>query len=189
MVLELIPTLVWYALLGASVREAWGIWRAYETFLSVKLIWKRILITWAFAWFFGIVGGEILLSFGIFALGINLAAFFCGILSGNSINYFAKKMGFAQKLEVPVSEQQLQPDLNPRQVNALYVAKKQGKVTNKVHQKMNATTRHIASRDLNKLVSEGRLLRVGRGKGTYYVTARYAPHMPRENMRNSVGHK
>ena len=87
----MIPIFVWYALLGASVREAWGIWRAYETFLSVKLVWKRILITWIFAWFFGIVGGEILLIFGIFSLGINLAAFFSGILSGNSINYFAKK--------------------------------------------------------------------------------------------------
>jgi hypothetical protein len=113
MVFELIPAFVWYAVLGASVREVWGIWRAYETFLSVRLAWKRILITWLLAWFFGIVGGLILNAFNIFPLGVNLAAFFSGVLSGSSINFFAKKMGFSQKLEVPVSEEQLQPDLNP----------------------------------------------------------------------------
>ena len=182
----MIPVFVWYALFGASVREAWGIWKAYETFIDVKLARKRIVVTWAFAWFFGIVGGEILAAFDILPLGISLVAFFCGILSGNSISYFAKRMGFSQKLEVPVSEQQLETDLSPRQVNAVQAAEKTGKITRRAHAKINAITKDAARRDLEKLVTQGKLVRLGRGKATYYVPPRYASNARQENTRHSM---
>jgi len=184
MVLEIIPQFVWYALVGATIREAWGIWRAYETFLDIKLNGKRIFITWAFAWFFGSVGGLILTTFGIFSLGTNLAALFSGILSGNSIAFLAKKLGFAQKLEVPVSDQQLVSDLNPRQVNALQAARKTGRITNSMHRKLNAITRNVAKRDLLKMVKEGKFVRLGKGKGTYYVLRKYGSNMSHKNMRH-----
>jgi len=167
--LEMIPTFVWYALLGASIREVWGIWRAYETFLDVKLAWKRIAITWGFAWFFGSIGGLILTNFGIFPLGAELAALFAGILSGNSINFLAKKLGFAQKMEVPVCKEQIQTDLKPRQVNALQVAKKEGRITTQVQQRVGTVTRRAAQYDLQKLVDRGMLRQRGHGRGAYYV--------------------
>lgn len=189
MVLEIVPQFVWYALVGAAIREVWGVWRAYETFLDLRLSWKRILVTGAFAWFFGSIGGLVLSTFGVFALGINLAALFSGILSGNSIAFLAKKLGFAQKLEVPVSDQQLVSDLSPRQANALQAAGKLGRITNRTHQRLNATTRNIAKRDLLKLVAQGKLVKVGRGKGTYYVLRKYGPDMSHENTGHRMAHK
>lgn len=60
--------------------------------------------------------------------------------------------------------------LNERQVNAVRHAKAQGRITNEQYQKIAGVSKPTATRDLEMLVSEGLLEKVGTtGRGVYYV--------------------
>jgi len=60
--------------------------------------------------------------------------------------------------------------LNERQIKAVMYVKEKGKITNKVYQEINNTTKKTASRDLSILVEKEILKQIGvTGKGTHYV--------------------
>jgi len=60
--------------------------------------------------------------------------------------------------------------LNERQVNAVRYAKEQGRITNEQYQKIAGVSKPTATRDLEMLVSEGLLEKIGTtGRGVYYV--------------------
>jgi hypothetical protein len=58
-----------------------------------------------------------------------------------------------------------------REVRAIEYAKKFGKITNRIYQKLNRVGRDIAKYELGNLVEKGKLIQIGNGKQTYYVVA------------------
>jgi len=169
--LELIVSLLPYVLLGSSVKVIWGLYRAYTTYMTLSISWRRIAMEFVVGIFFGIFGGVILNELKIFAIGVNLGSLVSSILGANVIDVIAKKFGFSRKMEMVVSDQQLKfPDLNENQMNALsYLKLGEGKMTNKVYQKINKVSRDVARHELDSLVEKGYLKMKGKGKGAYYI--------------------
>ena len=167
-----ILTIAGYAALGSMIRLIWGIYKAYDTYVTLEIAKRRIVFEFVIGVSFGILGGAILDALGIIKIGTNLGALLSGILGANVVDLIAKKFGWSKKMEVVVSDQQLKfPDLNSRQINALSYVKSSGKITNKEYQKLNRVTRNIATYELQALVSKKRLKKVGKGKGAYYISA------------------
>lgn len=185
MVIELValPIILLYIAIGASVHTVWGIYRAYSTLLEVRIKWARVFVEFVAAIFFGLFGAFALSSLMPLPVGIELGGLFSAVLGAHVMGVVTKKFGIS-KFEVIVSDQQLQPDLNPRQINILQAAQKTGKITSKMHQRLNATTRNVARKDLEKLVVKGKLVRFGSGRGVYYVPRRIASEMRHEKMHN-----
>lgn len=170
--IDLILTILPYAMLGSGVRVIWGVYKAYTSFLSVDLKLARVVVEFLASVMFGIFGGVILSAVGIFTIGASLGTLVSSLLGANVIDLIAKKFGWSKKMEVVVSDQQLSfADLNQRQVNAMQYVKSQGKITNRIYQKINKTTRDVAKYELASLVKKGRLKKVGRTKDISYVSA------------------
>ncbi|MBC8385925.1 MAG: putative DNA binding domain-containing protein [Candidatus Cloacimonetes bacterium] len=60
--------------------------------------------------------------------------------------------------------------LNERQKKAVYYLRKNGRISNKIYQEINKTTRETAKRDLAGMVEKGFLLRIGDGRSISYVS-------------------
>lgn len=58
--------------------------------------------------------------------------------------------------------------LNERQIKAVLLVKKNGKITNSEYQKLNHVSDRTALRDIEELTEIGILLKEGEKKGTYY---------------------
>jgi len=171
-IVPLFIAIVPYALLGSGVRVAWEIYKVYNSFLAVNIKWIRVLVELLAGMMFGIFGGVLLSSVGIFTIGMSFGTLVSSLLGANVIELIAKKFGWSKKMDVVVSEQQLSmPELNSRQINALQYVQKQGKMTNQIYQKINNTTRDVAKYELASLVEMGKLKRVGKTKDIVYVTA------------------
>jgi uncharacterized membrane-anchored protein YitT (DUF2179 family) len=167
MFIEVMP----YIVLGASIRIVWGMYRAFNSFLSLHLSWRRLLAEFMVSVLFGMFGGVALSQLGIFSLGISLGSMVSSLLGANVVDLIAKKFGFSKKMEVIVSDEQLGfTEFNQRQINAMTYVRAQGKITNKIYQRINNTTRDVARHELDSLVSKGKLKRIGKSKGAYYVS-------------------
>lgn len=59
--------------------------------------------------------------------------------------------------------------LNERQIKAVLYIKKNGQITNKEYQKINATSERTALRDLKILLKQGLIVRIGELKSTCYI--------------------
>ena len=69
-------------------------------------------------------------------------------------------------------------DLNDRQRKALTHLKSEGRLTNKQYQELAGVTDRTALRDLDDLVREGLVAKVGKGRGTHYVLQRRTRQEP-----------
>ena len=126
---------------------------------------------WTVSLWFGFMGGIFLSQLEIVKSGVNVGAFVASILGANVVDLIVKKFGFSKKMEVIVSDQQLGfTEFNRREMNAMEFVRFKGKITNKVYQKINQTTRDVARHELETLVEKGKLKEVGRTKGAYYVS-------------------
>jgi hypothetical protein len=159
-----------YAMIGSGVRVGWGIYKAYSSVLSMDISRKRVVAEVLAGILFGIFGGVVLSSAGMITLGTNIGTLISSILGANVIKLIAKKFGWSKKMDVVVSDQQLQfPDLNQRQINAMQYVKANGRITSREYQHINRTNRHTAKYELISMVDAGRLRKVGDRKGTSYV--------------------
>jgi hypothetical protein len=164
--------IVGFAAMGSGFRLVWGIYRAWTSYNGIRIAAKRIVFEFCMNLAFGAAGGVLMNELGIFKIGIGLASFVSGLLGANTVDLIAKRFGWSKKMDVIVSDQQLQfPDLNARQVNALTYVQSCGKITNKEYQRMSNVTRDVARYELSSLVEKKRLRKVGHNKGAYYVTA------------------
>lgn len=119
---------------------------------------------------FGMFGGMFLSQLGIFSIGISLGSLISSLLGANVVDLIVKKFGLTGKMNIVLSDQQIGfTELNQNQINAMEFVKSQGKITNRVYQKINRTTCDIAKHELNSLVVKGKLKKIGKKKGTYYV--------------------
>ena len=161
-----------FAFCGSIMRIIYGAYKAYSSFLDIKLSRRRILMEWVVSLWFGFMGGIFLSQLEIVKLGVNAGAFVASILGANVVDLIVKKFGFSKKMEVIVSDQQLGfTEFNRREMNAMEFVKFKGKITNKVYQKINQTTRDVAKYELKALVSKRILKEVGATKGVYYVSS------------------
>ena len=160
-----------FAFCGSTIRVIYGAYKAYSSFLDIKLSRRRIFMEWVVSMWFGFMGGIFLSESGMIKMGINLGAFVSSILGANVVDLIVKKFGFSKKMEVIVSDQQLGfTEFNRREMNALEFVRFKGKITNKVYQKINQTTQDVSKHELNALVTKGKLKEIGRTKGAYYVS-------------------
>jgi hypothetical protein len=168
MMIVMIP----FAFLGSGIRVLWGMYKAYESYLGLRLSRSRIIMEFLLSMTFGIFGGAFLSEIGLLTIGVNFGCAVCSIMGPNVVDVIVKKFGFTKKMEVIVSDQQLGfTEFNHRQVNALTYAKGEGRITNAAYQRINQTDRDVARYELNGLVRKGRLKRVGKSKGAYYVSS------------------
>jgi hypothetical protein len=159
-----------YILLGSVLRIVWGMYKLVDSYLSIQLSWRRIVMEFLVDMLFGTFGGMFLSQLGIFTLGVGLGSLVSSLLGANVVDLIAKKFGLSGKMNIVLSDQQLEfPELNPREINAVAYVRSQGKITNMIYQKINRTTCDIAKHELNSLVVKGKLKKVGKKKGTYYV--------------------
>jgi ATP-dependent DNA helicase RecG len=86
-------------------------------------------------------------------------------------NYFYVTFGQSREyLRMAGKEKEIDFSLlNERQRRALDHVRKNGKITNREHIKINEVSRATAKRDLSDLVDKGFLKTVGKGRGLYYV--------------------
>jgi len=171
MVVELaaIPMILLYVAIGASVHTIWGVYKAYSTYLFIRIRWARVFIEYIAAATFGIFGAFALSSLMPFPAGVELVGLFSAVLGANVISVVTKKFGIS-KFEVPVSDQQLGlGEFNARQMNAVEYAKREGKITNRVYQRLNGVSNNVAKKELGKLVEKRMLKRVDSGKRTSYT--------------------
>jgi len=167
--LELIAILP-YILLGSVLRIVWGMYKMYSSYLSIQLSWRRIVMEFSVDILFGMFGGMFLSQLGIFSIGISLGSLISSLLGANVVDLIVKKFGLTGKMNIVLSDQQIGfTELNQNQINAMEFVKSQGKITNRVYQKINRTTCDIAKHELNSLVVKGKLKKIGKKKGTYYV--------------------
>lgn len=167
MLLSILP----YAMLGSCVRVTWGIYKAYTTLLGVRIAWKRIFVELLAGIVFGIFGGVLLSTIGVFSIGMSLGTLVASLLGANVIELIAKKFGWSKKMDVVVSEQQLGfAELNSRQISAVQYVKAQGSITNRTYQKINQTTKDVAKYELAALVRKRKLKKIGKGKGVHYIS-------------------
>ena len=168
--LEVLPVILLYVTVGASVRAVWGVYKVYTTYLFIRIKWVRVLTEIIAGIFFGLFGAFTLSSLVPIQFGIELAGLFSAVLGANVINILAKKFGVTKHFEVVVSDQQLGVgELNNRQLNAIEFAKREGKITNGVYQKINNVGRSTAKWELKKLVEKHAMKQVKSGKGTAYI--------------------
>jgi uncharacterized membrane protein YeaQ/YmgE (transglycosylase-associated protein family) len=161
-----------YAALGSGVRVVWGIYKAYDKFLAVHIKRARVVVEFLAGIVFGVFGGVLLSTVGVFTIGMSLGTLVSSMLGANVIELIAKKFGWSKKMDVVVSDQQLEfPELTERQINALQYVQKQGRITNREYQSINRTTRDVAKYELASLVELGKLKRIGKTKDIVYVTA------------------
>jgi predicted HTH transcriptional regulator len=121
---------------------------------------------------FGIFGGVLLSSLGIFTIGMSFGTLVSSLLGANVIELIAKKFGWSKKMDVVVSDQQLGfADLGNRQINALQYVQAKGRITNREYQRINRTTNNVAKHELQSLVEKKKLKKAGANKGAYYVSA------------------
>jgi len=171
-IIDVLVSILPYAMIGAAVRVGWGMYKAYTAYVGIEVAYKRIIVEFLAGMMFGIFGGVLLSTVGIFTIGMNLGTMVSSILGAHVIELIARKFGWSKKMEVIVSDQQLEfADLNPRQVNALQYVKSKGRITNKVYQKLNRTTKDVAKYELMALVRKKNLKKVGKTKDVYYVSA------------------
>lgn len=162
--------LVVYASCGSLMRVLWGIYKAEEGFLYIRLSGRRIVFEFLISFLFGMFGGALMTDLGLTKIGIDLAAIVSSVLGANVIDVVAKKFGYSKSMEVVVSDQQLLPnEFNVREMNALKYVKMRGGITNQIYQKLNRTTRDIATYELKALVRRKRLKQIGSNRGTVYV--------------------
>jgi len=169
--IELLLIIIPYILLGSGIRVIWGIYKAYTSFLNIKVNKVRVSIEFVVGILFGMFGGVVLSQLSILTVGINMGSLVSSLLGSNVVDIIAKKFGFSRKMEVIVSDQQLGfTEFNQRQVNAMEYVRSQGKITNKIYQKINRTDADVAKYELKALVEKKKLKKVGKTKGIYYVS-------------------
>ncbi len=171
--LEVFPIIFLYILIGTAVHTFWGFYKVYTNYLYFKIKWTRILVEVISGLLFGTLGAFTISSLLPFQVGAELGGMLSAILGANFMSIIQKRFGIS-KFEAPVlSDQQLKnPDLKPRQTNALEYVRSKGKITNTVYQRINETTRSVAKRELHDLVNKGRLARRDSFKRSYYTTPR-----------------
>jgi len=159
-----------YAFFGALMRILWGMWKAEDSILNVKLSGRRIVFEFLISIGFGIFGGQLVTDLGIVKFGINISTLISSLIGPNVIETIAKKFTFTKKMEVIVSDQQINAsNLNFREMNALEFLKENGRITNSIYQRLNRTTHDVAKHELDLLVSIKKLKRKGSNKLTYYI--------------------
>jgi len=67
-------------------------------------------------------------------------------------------------------------NLNERQKKAVEYLKKEGRISNKIYQEINNTTRNTVKRDINDMIEKKFLIRVGDGRSIYYILKNYSAH-------------
>jgi hypothetical protein len=105
--LDMFVAIMPYVVLGASLRIVWGMYKAFDSFLSLHLSWRRLTAEFMVSVLFGMFGSVALSQLGIFSLGISLGGLVSSLLGANVVDLIAKKFGFSRKMEVIVSDQQL----------------------------------------------------------------------------------
>jgi len=163
---------------GAVTRAFLGLYKAYMDlpgFDVSQINWKRIVVELLASMFFGTFGMYILSEitqqmFGWKGVGLEVGALVAGFLGADFISIVTRRLGLSKGLQIKVVEEQAAlAEFNERQVAALEYLKKHDKMTNKVYQKLNSTTRDVARWDLNQLVRKKKLKRFGKGKAVYYT--------------------
>jgi hypothetical protein len=158
---------------GAMVRAAVGLYKAYTGPTPVVIEKRRIGIEIVASMLFG--------SFSIFLLqripvpwikdvDFNFLALIAGFLGADGINLLTKKIGLTKGLEIRIAQPVI-TEFNKRQLAALEFLKTHEKITNRIYQELNMTTRNIATYELQQLVLKGKLKKHGKGKETYYTLA------------------
>jgi hypothetical protein len=156
-----------YAAFGAFVRAVYGIYTAYSSYQKFVLSWKRILIEFVASVVFGLFGAIILDQMGFWKVGANIIAILAGLFGANVIGILTKKFGLG-KLNVNIVEKVEYPDLNINQQKAMEYLKANGKITSRIYQQINQTSRGKTKWELNQMVLKGYVRMVGKGKGSYY---------------------
>jgi len=160
-----------YILLGSTLRIVWGMYKLFDSYLDVRLSWRRLVMEFLVDMLFGTFGGLFLSQLGIITLGVSLGSLVSSLLGANVVDLIAKKFGLSGKMNIVLSDQQLEfPELNPREINAIAYVRSQGKITNMVYQKINRTTRDVARYELSALAKKGKLKKLGEHRGIYYVS-------------------
>ena len=160
-----------YILLGSVLRIVWGMYKMFNSYLSIQISWRRLVMEFSVDILFGMFGGMFLSQLGIISIGISLGSLVSSLLGANVVDLIAKKFGLTGKMNIVLSDQQLEfPELNQRQINAMGYIRSQGKITNREYQKINRTTRDVARHELSSLVNKGKLKEIGKSKGIYYVS-------------------
>lgn len=170
--MEMFETIIMisYAICGAMMRLLWGIYKAEEGFLYLRLSGRRMVFEFLISFLFGIFGGALITDLGLTKIGIDLAAIVSSLLGANVIDVVAKKFGYSKNMEVVVSDQQLLPnEFNVREMNALKYARLRGRITNVMYRKINRTSFDIATHELKSLVLRKKLKQMGTTKGAYYI--------------------
>jgi hypothetical protein len=169
-VMELLA-IIPYMVLGSVIRVVWGMYKVFTSFLNIHLSWRRIVAEFVVSMLFGMFGGIFLSQLNIYDVGVNLGCLVSSLLGANVVDVIAKKFGFSKKMEVIVSDQQLGfSEFNQRQINAMEYVRNQGKITNKIYQKINQTNPDVAKYELKTLVGKGKLKKIGKSKGAYYIS-------------------
>jgi hypothetical protein len=165
--------IIGFAALGSGFRLFWGVYKAWTSALGMKIEARRILFEFFMGMSFGCFGGILINELGIFKIGVSLAAMISGLLGSNVVDLIAKKFGWNKKMEVIVSDQQLEfVDLSPEDIRALQYVKEYGKIDNATYQKINGVTRDAAKHQLASLVARKKLKRVGNTKGCTYIAGK-----------------
>ena len=60
-------------------------------------------------------------------------------------------------------------NLNERQKKAVDYLKKEGRISNKIYQEINNTSKNTSIRDLNEMIEKKLLIRIGDGRSLYYI--------------------
>ena len=170
--LEVLSFLAFAALVtfGAIVRTTLSIYKGYDTFAAFRPEWKRVLFEIVASILFGTFGVYVLDELHVFNFSSNIIAVLAGLLGPDTIKLITKKIGMTSSSMAVVSKQQLaKPGLSPRQINSLQVARKTGRITNRVHQQINHVSHRSAAWDLKQLVDKGVLVQRGSGRSSYYV--------------------
>lgn len=160
--------LVGYAMFGAFVRAAYGVYNAYSNYQSFSLSWKRILVEFAASVIFGMFGAVILDQLGFWQIGTNIVAILAGLFGANIIRLITKKFGIGGKLDVNIVEKVDYPDLGVNQQRAMGYLKANGKITSSIYRQINQISRAKAKWELNQMVLKGYVRVVGSRKGAYY---------------------
>jgi hypothetical protein len=158
---------------GAFTRAALGLYKAYMSPTPVVIEKMRIGIEIVASILFG--------SFAVFLLqkipvpwmkdvDLNFLALIAGFLGADGINLLTKKIGLTKGLEIRIAQPVIS-EFNERQLAALEFLKTHEKITNKIYQELNMTTRNIATKELAQLVLKGKLKKHGKGKAAYYTLA------------------
>lgn len=165
-----VPVVILYAFFGAMMRIFWGMWKAEETILNVKLSARRIVFEFFVSVGFGIFGGQVVNELGIVKYGINITTLVASLIGPNVVEVVVKKFNFSKKMDVIVSDQQVTSGImNIRETNALEFVKNNGTITNSIYQNLNRTTHDVARYELDMLVKMKKLRRRGKNKSTFYI--------------------